>query len=179
MTTELTKGSHPHALQEVSVRAPCFCAHCGHIIPIAGPADENFKCHGTPPELVDGAEMLIRGAGCWGVECGIYVHGDCEAYLPSLCGLDRARALQISQSYLARCQEALLARSSIHSLKPSLWTPYDERQFEFVAVLGKGNFGKVGVPVGASDKQTFDLNRSRGTTGDAGAKTGDGRNGGP
>ena len=63
MTTELAKGSHPHALQEVSVRAPCFCAHCGHIIPIAGPADENFKCHGTPPELADGAEMLIRGRG--------------------------------------------------------------------------------------------------------------------
>ena len=104
--------------------------------------------------------MVISGTRrrCY-IECGIYVHGDCEAYLPSLCGLDRGRALQISQSYLAKSQQALLAQSSIHSSKPSLWTPHDERQFEFVAVLGKGNFGKVKVAVRMSLGKFPPLNR--------------------
>jgi hypothetical protein len=115
LTTALMKQAKPHYLERVSVKTPCFCAHCGHLIPITATATESFRC----------------------TTCGIHLHETCDTYVPPLCGLSREDAMRIVQIY------AKPEKPIPDIVLSSRWADFSEGQFEHVAVIGKGNFGKV------------------------------------
>lgn len=81
------------------------------------------------------------------LDCGIYVHEECETFIPDFCGLRRADALKIASTF----RESSSASSTCngHGLlgvgepEEPRWPQFSVEQFENLAVIGKGNFGKV------------------------------------
>ncbi|PJF19337.1 Protein kinase C [Paramicrosporidium saccamoebae] len=55
VTTALREAGREHSLVNVSVKTPCFCAHCGHLIPIMAHIDECYECSG-----INGSEAHYR-----------------------------------------------------------------------------------------------------------------------
>lgn len=80
------------------------------------------------------------------VGCHKFFHAHCEPYIPVLCGLKRTDAMLIARDYIIG---KAVAESPSQDIKPFIkekslkWTLYELKNFEFISVIGKGNFGKV------------------------------------
>jgi hypothetical protein len=51
MSTALMKKGREHRLENVSVKTPCFCSHCGHLIPILADMGECLQCTGKEGDV--------------------------------------------------------------------------------------------------------------------------------
>lgn len=86
----------------------------------------------------------------------MHTHEECETYLPSFCGLTRENALRIARVFDNKnCAIGTQSKLRITTASngagddddnSKIWPIFHEEQFEFLTVIGKGNFGKVSPP---------------------------------
>jgi hypothetical protein len=74
------------------------------------------------------------------VDCGIYLHSQCETYVPALCGVSTEQALKICSQFEKKSTEPSAKTISTSGMG---WPVFHEDQFEYLSVIGKGNFGKA------------------------------------
>lgn len=68
-------------------------------------------------------------------------------FMPEYCGLRQSAGLKIAQKYRSEAQDPsgeLAALGSSKNMDMNMkWTQFCDDQFEHLAAIGKGNFGKV------------------------------------
>lgn len=74
------------------------------------------------------------------LDCGIYLHSQCETYAPALCGVTMEQALKICSQFEKKLTEPSAKSISTSGME---WPILHEDQFEYLSVIGKGNFGKA------------------------------------
>ncbi len=131
LANTLLAHGRSHTLVKSSSLAPTFCCHCGHLASFGGAHQgDSYRC----------------------IDCNIHVHDDCETYVPALCGLRAEVAEGIVQA-LASKQSPRASRGASQRMSPTMAMakvipsrpPFVEEQFEYISLIGKGNFGKASV----------------------------------
>lgn len=186
LTSRLLKNANSHKT------VPCvgktkFCCHCGQLMMpksvksalgfdgFAASSTEHSglsiksKHHDFLSE--DQKHNIFAYLNC--TECGLYMHRECETFVPALCGLDRKMAISIVHQYRreSESEAALLLdnyKKEDHLIPPEFHESirgtidgtrdgssmlrhkrlenkgeFDHSLYEMISMLGKGNFGKV------------------------------------
>lgn len=137
---DLKSTAKTHLFERVIV-GQTFCNHCGH------------------------AMSFTRALKCKG--CGCAVHEGCEFYLADLCKLSVSDGLRLREKYQVASKKATqldlssrgtgASASKTQSKTLQMNSKFSQSDFEYIAVIGKGNFGKVMLSKLRSNGQYYAL----------------------
>ncbi|KPU77441.1 uncharacterized protein Dana_GF19394, isoform C [Drosophila ananassae] len=119
---ERFKIDMPHRFKPHTFMSPTFCDHCGSLM----------------------GGFFIQGLKC--EECDVNCHKKCERLTANLCGVNQKLIVEALNYVKRGAREARDSPSTPPSLNPAYKIePSEEHDddFHFLAVLGKGSFGKV------------------------------------
>ncbi|XP_043661457.1 putative protein kinase C delta type homolog isoform X5 [Drosophila teissieri] len=119
---ERFKIDMPHRFKPHTFMSPTFCDHCGSLM----------------------GGFFIQGLKC--EECDVNCHKKCERLTANLCGVNQKLIVEALNHVKRGAREARDSPSTPPSLNPAYKIEASEEHdddFHFLAVLGKGSFGKV------------------------------------